>query len=82
MKTIKVIDEDELEDKLLHTAYLISDEICELSDAIIKFHKKYPQDDPMGPALPEWYVELYMIQDKFEKKIAKSIYDYLMRLDK
>lgn len=81
MKQIKVIDEEELKNKLIDTVAVISDELCWFLDEIRYKHKKY--GFLPGDATDEEFdaydkkTKFYELTDKIEKKIMNKIYKYL-----
>jgi hypothetical protein len=86
MKTIKVIDLEELEDKLGTEPYndIISDEICNLASEIGTFNIKNPQpaykEDDEQP-YDDWLEKRAVIEGKYEKAILDKIKKYLIEND-
>lgn len=81
MKTIKILEEDELKDKLLDTECIISDEICNLISDYHEFVKNNPRpedDEDESPEANKWWNENIELQTKYEKIICKKIYKYLV----
>ena len=75
MRQIKVIDECELEEKLLHTVDMISDDISNFLWDYEKLLKEKPK------LKEKWLDRLVEFQNCFEKKVYTKIYKFLKEDD-
>lgn len=85
MKTIKVITEEELKEKLKETTGIISDELCELCAELIRRIEKVglpPHVINETGERDKWDIweeklKYFALQDKYEKIIYNKVYEFL-----
>lgn len=84
MRTIQIIDKDELKEKL-GCVNLLSDELCDFMAELRKMYKKYglsPQNQS-DKAIDDYYdrTKWGELIDKYGIRITKKIEEYLLEKD-